>query len=161
MKAPKAFVHAIPVGAIDKGKDAAADNLLLAFRAEDSDEGLVHIDILIVDMDADAIGRELDHAPEILPALHRGRFGLALAGDIDHDAEKLDRYAVDGVDLDIVTQPEAAAVGGDHAIDELVVADAEGLVVAELRHVPVIGVDLVEPEVRFLQPALHRITEKP
>src|SRR5258706_8390413 len=100
MKAPEPVVHGVPVGAVDKGKDVGADDLLLVFRAEEWDEGLVHVDILVIDMDADAVGGELDHAPEILPALQGGRLGLALAGDVDHDAEELDGHAVDGMDLD-------------------------------------------------------------
>ena len=76
-------------------------------------------------------GEQLDHAPEVFAVLQRRRLGLALAGDVDHDAEQLHRHAVDAVDVDVVAQPDGAAVGGDHAVDQLVVARGQRLVVAE------------------------------
>jgi hypothetical protein len=138
---------------IDERKDVAADDLLFAGRAEELDESLIHVDEGLIDVNADAIRRQLDHAAEVFTVGKRRLFGLALAGDVHHDAEQLDRYSVDAVHVDVISQPDGAAVSGDDAIDELVIPPRHSFVVAEHGHVLVLGMNVLRPEVGLVEPA--------
>src|ERR1051326_6142062 len=104
--------------------------------------------------------RERGDAAELLAALLRGHLRLALAGYVDHDPEELGRLAVDAVDVDVVAQPDLAAVRGDHAVDELVVAPGKRLVMAEKGNVPILRMQTPHPEVGLLEPARDRIAEE-
>jgi hypothetical protein len=111
-------------------------------------------------MHADAVRRPVDHAPEVLAALPGRLLGLALAGDVDHHPEQLDRHAVDHVHMHVIAQPDRAAVGGQHPVNQLMILARDGLVVAEHRDVPVLGMEMVAPERRLVDPALGGVAEK-
>jgi hypothetical protein len=82
-----------------------------------------------------------------------GRFSFTFASDVDHDAEELDRLALDLVNVDIVTKPDRPAVGCDEAVNEFMIAAGHGLVMTEHRDVPVVGVKVLGPEMGLLDPA--------
>ena len=108
--------------------------------------------------DGGAAGRQREEAPDL--AERPGRLGRELAfGDVDHHAmQPPDPLVLVADQMDEAPEPNDAAVRRDHPILDHVVLDGRGRP-HRMESLPVLGVQVVEPEVGLRVPALERVAE--